>query len=105
MSKKIEVPECPECGRGMVWTFAFPYNEYACLPCGTMDEFCCRGSRIEVDKQANERKKVRWDEELHVIAIRNGAECIRKDCEWCGKDEDRQYKFKYYLKNVKKELV
>ena len=106
---EIEVPQCPNCGEGMVFTFSFPRKEYACLPCGKTDEFLPRNNRILVLEKEHNAKKKLWKKDLGVIAYRwGGATCGKckntpRGCRHCRELKigaaDKNYKFEFYLSN------
>ncbi len=92
------VPKCPVCGEGMVFTFAFPYMEYACLPCNQVDEFFPRNERIEVSDEEHDAKKKLWAADLNKIALlEGGAHCEKCDramsCDDCKKTLAHEYEF------------
>jgi len=106
--KKTKYPLCPNCNNAMVWTFAFPYKEYACLPCdesAPMFNGLTKGFRSEKSMNA---KKEKWSEELSIIARRIGGAqcavdgCVNGSCDLCKKSADKNYKFKYYKSNLPK---
>lgn len=108
---KIEVPKCPSCGEGMVFTFAFPRMEYACLPCNETDEFFPRNEMIEVSEKEHDKKKKLWSKDLEVIAFRGGARCGKNHpenevCKKCKlpkeRAKDTNYKFKFWKSKMKK---
>lgn len=73
----LEVPECPSCGEGMVWTFAFPGKEWACLPCNQHEPMFNGLPKIQVAEEQIDHKKESWSRDLHVIALRyGGGRCI-----------------------------
>ena len=98
---KIRLPKCPNCGGGMVYTFAFRGQEYACLPCGKTEEFLCK--KEEFDKEEIEKKKELWKKDLHILGVTKGrGHCaLGSECDLCPDKEN--YKFEYYLKGVKKK--
>ena len=98
MANTIKVPKCPKCGNGMVFTFAFPYKEYACLPCDETDEFFPDNEMIVIDKQSHKALKDLWGKDLHRIAIEHGAVCDNGfDCDICN---DETYKYMYWKSNL-----
>lgn len=106
---KYQVPQCPNCKEGMVSTYVFPYKEFACLPCGTTDEFFPHNDTIEVDSKVHDNKRELWRNDLSVLGLRNGGKCIKcsqgleGDCPECidrkNLARDPEYKFEYYLSN------
>lgn len=69
-------PICSECNKPMVPTFVFAYNEYACLPCNTKDEFFPRGFGRELtagERGGVTRRKNLWGDELHRIGTTIGV--------------------------------
>lgn len=98
MSNYIRVPKCPKCGNGMVFTFAFPYQEYACLLCNETDEFFPKNEMVNMDKEVHRALKDLWAKDLHRIAIEHGAICDNGfDCEICN---DENYKYTYWKSNL-----
>lgn len=111
---KIRVPKCPKCGQMMIFTFVFPYQEYACLPCGEKDEFLARNEMIEVSEKEHDKKKKLWGKDLEVLTWRlngsgvNCGDCEKKinegDCETCrwGKEQakNKDYKFEFYKRSA-----
>lgn len=96
-----EYPKCPKCGNAMVFTFAFPYKEWACLPCDTQDEFFPRNPKIRRSIKYMDAKKRKWSEELNIIARRfGGGKCAVEGCEICKKAADEKYQFKYWKINL-----
>lgn len=96
----MEVPKCPTCKEGMVSTMSFPGKEYACLPCGTSDEFFCHNERIEVEDTIIEDKIEKWGDDMHVLGVTiGGGKCTAEDCKLCA-DLDN-YVHKYYLQGEK----
>ena len=98
-----QYPKCSGCGQAMVFTFAFPYKEYACLPCDIAVPMFHGLEKIWRHDKTMARKKKLWQEDLSVIARRDGgAECaVCKDesCKYCKNSADENYKFKYWKKN------
>ena len=99
-SKTIRAPRCPNCGEGMVYTFAFAFKEYACLPCGTTEEFICK--KEEFNAEEIEKKKELWKKDLHVLGIKKGGGlcALGSECDICPDIENYQYKF--YLKGERR---
>lgn len=102
-----EYPQCPNCGQAMVFTMAFPYQEWACLPCDEVDEFFPRNTRIWRSIKYMDAKKRKWGEELSVIARRSGGGecavdgCVNGSCSLCKKARDRNYTFRYWKRRRK----
>ncbi len=100
-------PICPKCKKPMVPTMAFAYQEYACLPCNTMDEFFPRGFGRDLtagEKSGVTRRKKLWADELHKIGnLQGGGRCVKKSggkpCHVC---DDPDFKFKYWRSKVKR---
>ena len=97
-------PQCPNCENAMVFTFSFPGEEYACLPCNETDEFFPRGERIWRSIKHMSAKKRKWSEELSIIARRIGGGqcaikvCKNESCDHCKRAADPNYKFIYWKK-------
>lgn len=99
-----QYPGCPECGHAMVWTSAFPGSEYACLPCNVdVPMFNCL-PKVWRAKKAMAEKKKRWGMDLSVIGLRIGggtcAMCKDGKCKYCKNADNKNYKFKYWKKNL-----
>ena len=104
-SEKSEYPECPSCGQAMVFTMAFPYQEYACLPCNETDEFFPKNERVLRSIKYMDAKKKKWSDELHRIScieIVNYGKCTYKEkngkCSIC---DNKHFQFKYWKSKVR----
>ena len=86
----------------MVWTFAFKFKEYACLPCNRTDEFCIKNDIVERNVYYMNAKKKRWSKDLGVIARRWGGakcDCRNGSCDDCRRAKNKNYQFEYWKKN------
>lgn len=100
MPGKVKVPQCPKCKGPMVYTYAFAKKEYACVACGTTEEFLCKKEEFDADEV--ESLKQKWSKDLHVIGItKGGGICANPNCDICP--TIKEYKFEYYLKGKKKK--
>lgn len=95
----ISLPICPDCFKPMIFCMAIPYKEYVCIPCGTSEEFSCNKSLFS--REEHDTNKKLWADDIHALAIRNGASCVlkheRKPCKIC--DDLENYQYQYYMKN------
>lgn len=96
----VRRPRCPNCNGIMVFTFSFPGQEYACVPCGTTEQFLCK--REEFPGSEEDQLIMKWAADLIWIGIRwGGGTCQahnKSDCRTCAPDG---YVFKFYRKNAK----
>ena len=101
--ERREYPQCPECGQTMVWTFAFPYNEYACLPCDIKAPMFNGLKKVERSVKYMSSKRNKWEKDLSVIARRTGGGscslCVDGSCDWCIRANDKDYQFEFWKKN------
>ena len=103
MKKNTEkYPQCHKCGQAMVWTFAFAFNEWACLPCNTKAPMFNGLEKVKRNVYYMNRKRKLWEEELHKIAItKGGASCLKKEKgESCGVCDNKDFKFKIWKANL-----
>lgn len=84
----IHRPTCPNCGQPMVFSFAIPYKEYICVPCGTSEEFCCERDSETTQEREDELKK-KWADDLDKLAFEVGGAVCRK----CNKSGGNNCKF------------
>ena len=104
---RIKYPKCPKCGQAMIFTFAFKFKEYACLPCNETDTFFIRNDKVERNKYYMNAKKKKWGRDLNVIARRFGGaicDCGDGSCNDCKQAKDENYQFEYWKKNLPKRL-
>lgn len=92
----VSVPVCPKCGKFMVFTFAFRSKEYACLPCGTTEEFLCE--KIMVSAEEHEKKRKLWEKDLQKLGLlRGGALCAKcqdeRSCDDCKATLAHKYEY------------
>lgn len=99
-----DYPSCPDCGQAMVVSFALPYKEWVCAPCGTGLPMFNGQPKVRRSIKYMKSKKRSWSKDLSVIARRIGgarcAECEDGSCEYCERAADKDYKFVYWEKNL-----
>lgn len=104
--KKGEYPKCPDCGQAMIWTYAFPYKEYACLPCDQTAPMFNGLKKVKRSDKYMYAKKCKWQNDLTVIARTIGGAgcgvCKNGSCKYCKMANDKNYKFKYWKTNLNK---
>ena len=75
VEKRIRLPRCPGCEKGMVPSLSFSGRAYACLPCNqTADLFNRLPGVAEFQSEVDDRLN-HWRKDLHAIAILYGGGC------------------------------
>lgn len=106
-----EYPACPSCGSAMVGSFALPYKEWVCAPCGTGLPMFNGETKLCRSIKYMDAKKSRWSKELSIICRRiGGGQCAVKGCEngscdYCKRAADKNYKFIYWKKNIAQDAI
>jgi hypothetical protein len=99
---RAEYPLCSN-GHAMVWTFAFDYNEYACLPCKEVAPMFNGRRKAERSIAYMDAKKSRWSDDLHRLGT---GKCIAKSkgkiCKVC---DTQDYKFKFWGQKLSPQEV
>ena len=107
----VKVYKCPECGGSMLFSFALPYKEYVCVPCGTGEAFCNGCEIKEIPLQEHEKLKAKYKKDLQKVSLntaKNGGgickTCIKEfNCEHC--QEIDKHQFEYWGKGLKSTVM
>ena len=95
----MKLPICQECNKPMIFCFAIPYKEYICIPCNNSEQFIC--DKEECSAEEHKSKKDLYGDDIHALAMRNGASCVLKHegkpCKIC--DDLENYQYQYYMNN------
>jgi len=102
--EKEEYPQCTKCGHAMVWSFAIPYKEYVCAPCGRGLPMFNSAPKLMRSGRYMNRKKKKWERDLHAITVSSGSgQCIsERNGEPCplGICPPDSYEYQYWRKRA-----